>query len=66
MASGDIVLGDADGVVSVPFAEIDAAIAALEQVRVAEKGLAAAVAAGLTKPDFVRDIIDGDRVAEID
>ena len=66
VASGDIVLGDADGVVSVPFAQIDAAIAALAQVRIAEEGLAAAVAAGLTKPDFVRDMIDGDRVAEID
>ena len=49
VASGDIVIGDEDGVVCVPFAQIDAAIAG-----------------GETRPEFVRAILDGDRVAEID
>ncbi len=66
VASGDIVIGDEDGVVCVPFAQIDAAIAGLEKVRAAEERLAAAVAGGETRPEFVRPILDGDRVAEID
>lgn len=54
VAAGDIVLGDADGVVVVPFARIDAAIAALARVRADEAALEARVRAGLTRLD-IRD-----------
>ena len=54
IATGDIVLGDQDGVVVVPFERIDAVIAALPAVRAAEAKLEAAVAGGLKVPAFLK------------
>ena len=51
---GDIVLGDQDGVVVVPHARIDAAIARLAVVRAAEADLEAQVKGGLRVPAFMR------------
>ena len=50
---GDIVVGDEDGVVVVPFARIDETIARLPLVRQAEADLEAKVKAGLVMPDFI-------------
>ncbi|WP_108658688.1 RraA family protein [Acuticoccus kandeliae] len=61
VASGDIVIGDADGVVIVPQGRIEEVLAALEAVREAEAGLEAKVKAGLGVPDFLREILDSDR-----
>ena len=47
VASGDILIGDQDGVVVVPFDRIDEAIAGLTRVREAEAAFEARVAAGL-------------------
>jgi 4-hydroxy-4-methyl-2-oxoglutarate aldolase len=47
VATGDIVLGDQDGVVVVPHARIDAVIARLAVVRAAEADLEARVKTGL-------------------
>ena len=63
---GDIVLGDEDGVVVVPFARIDEAIARLQAVRAAEAALDAKVKAGLQVPDFIRALIDGGKFREVD
>lgn len=52
--AGDIVLGDQDGVVVVPYARIDAAIARLAAVRAAEADLEAQVKGGLRVPAFMR------------
>jgi len=49
---GDIVLGDEDGVVVVPFERIDAVIAALPKVRAAEAALEARVKDGLRVLDL--------------
>ncbi|MDQ0473335.1 RraA family protein [Labrys wisconsinensis] len=65
VASGDIVLSDPDGVVVVPFEEIDAVIARLDAVRAAEAALDAAVKAGLGLPDFVAKTLAG-RVREVE
>lgn len=55
VAAGDIVCADEDGVVVIPAARIDEARAALIKVREKEAGMEAAVAAGATCPDWVRD-----------
>ena len=64
--SGDIVLGDADGVVVVPQARLDAVISRLGAVRAAESALDAKVKGGLKMPDFVQALIDEGRFQEVD
>jgi len=64
--SGDIVVGDRDGVVIVPLAQAEKVLAMLDQVRAAEASLEAKVKGGLEIPEFVQAIIDSDRVEEID
>jgi len=64
--SGDIVVGDRDGVVIVPLRQAKAVLGKLEDVRRAEAGLEAKVKAGLEIPDFISRILESDRVEEID
>lgn len=64
--AGDIVLGDADGVVIVPFDLIDRVIGRLPAIREAEAGLDAKVKAGLEIPDFITDLFAGGRVREVE
>ena len=54
VATGDIVVGDQDGVVVVPFDRIDEVIGGLEKVRAAEAELDAKVKAGLRLPPFLK------------
>lgn len=63
--SGDILVGDEDGVVAVPRGQIAAVLARLAHVRAAEAALDAKVKAGLQVPDFVQSILDSDRVVEV-
>ena len=63
--SGDILIGDADGVVVVPRKLAAAVAARLADVRAAEAALEAKVKAGLEIPDFVQKILDSDRVVEV-
>ena len=63
--SGDIVVGDRDGVVIVPLAEAASVAKKLAEVKAAEAGLEALVRGGLEVPDFVTAIIRSDRVEEI-
>jgi len=62
VASGDIIIGDLDGIVVVPQAQAAAVLAKLADVRAAEAALEAKVKAGLQVPDFVQAILDSDRV----
>jgi len=64
--SGDIITGDLDGVVVVPFAIIDEVIASLKIVCALEKELDAKVHEGLRTPDFIKEIFEGGRIKEID
>ncbi len=64
--SGDIVIGDRDGVVVVPRAEIDRVIERLALIRAAEAALEAKVKAGLEMPDFIKSIYAAGRIREID
>jgi 4-hydroxy-4-methyl-2-oxoglutarate aldolase len=53
VCTGDIVVGDPDGVVVVPFDRIDEVISRLDSVRAAEAALDAKVKAGLKRPPFL-------------
>lgn len=63
--SGDIIIGDGDGVVIVPRMQISSVLERLAAVRAAEAALEAKVKAGLEVPDFVQAILNSDRVVEI-
>jgi len=64
--SGDIVLGDKDGVVVVPNSRIADVLHRLPEVLDAEAELDAKVKAGLEMPDFVTDMLSDDRVVEVE
>ena len=66
VASGDIVVGDPDGVVIVPRAEIATVLARLEAVRANEATMLKAVQGGLREPGFVTAILASARVRYID
>lgn len=64
--AGDLVVGDGDGVVIVPYTVIDAVIDRLAQVQKLEMELAAKVEAGLQTPDVIAELRDAGRVVEVD
>ena len=64
--SGDIVVGDQDGVVIVPRARAEEVLASLDGVRAAEAQMDAAVKAGMLLPDGVKAILASGRIREID
>lgn len=59
---GDIIVGDADGVVVVPRDQADAVLVRLRAVQAAELETEAKVRDGLTTPGFMVDIISNARV----
>jgi 4-hydroxy-4-methyl-2-oxoglutarate aldolase len=63
--AGDIVIGDEDGVVVIPAAQIDQTIARLPSVRAAETNLDAQVRAGLEVPAFIKNIINAGGFTEV-
>jgi 4-hydroxy-4-methyl-2-oxoglutarate aldolase len=65
IASGDIVIGDRDGVVVVPAAQIEATLISLEKVRQAEAAMLAKVKGGLSEVGFVSALLASDRVRRI-
>jgi 4-hydroxy-4-methyl-2-oxoglutarate aldolase len=64
--SGDILVGDRDGVVVVPQSAFGAIESKLKEVRAAEADLAAKVKAGLTLPDSMRELLAGPRCERVD
>jgi regulator of RNase E activity RraA len=63
---GDIVVGDADGVVVVPLGDAAWVVARLAEVRAAEAALEARVGDGLKVPDWVRAVLDSERTQSIE
>ncbi len=57
MESGDIIVGDRDGVVVVPQTQAETVRARLERVRAAEAKLEARVKDGLTVPDPIVNLL---------
>jgi 4-hydroxy-4-methyl-2-oxoglutarate aldolase len=66
VSPGDIVVGDIDGVVVVPFARIGEVIARLPAVKAAEASLDARVKSGLKQPDWLEPMRAAKRFREID
>jgi 4-hydroxy-4-methyl-2-oxoglutarate aldolase len=64
--AGDLIVGDGDGVVVVPRARIDEALAELAEVRKKEAAMDAAVRGGLRLPDWVSQAMDAKPVKWID
>ena len=64
--SGDIVVGDVNGVVVVPHARIDNVIEQLEEIKNSERIMNAKVKAGMTIPPFLETFMDSDQISEID
>lgn len=61
---GDVVVGDADGVVIVPADRLEAVLARLGLVRAAEAVAEARVKAGATSSDTFQRLVDGARVID--
>jgi 4-hydroxy-4-methyl-2-oxoglutarate aldolase len=66
VASGDVLVGDLDGVVVIPRERLAAVVERLVVIRQKEAALDAAVRGGLTMSDFARRILDSDRVRAVD
>jgi len=66
VSSGDLIIGDRDGVVVVPFDRVDEVAARLDEVLAAEAALDALVVEGLKMPEFASSILEGDRVVWVD
>ncbi|HKP23838.1 MAG TPA: hypothetical protein VJV39_08230 [Dongiaceae bacterium] len=65
VASGDLVIGDNDGIVIVPHDQIGMVLKKLPDIRTAEAALEAKVKGGLEVPDFIKAVLDSDRVVEV-
>jgi 4-hydroxy-4-methyl-2-oxoglutarate aldolase len=66
VASGDVVIGDRDGVVVVPQADLAATLERLKDVRAAEAAMLAKVRGGLKEVGFVAELLESDRVRRIE
>jgi len=64
--TGDMIIADRDGVVVVPFDQLDEIITRLAQVSELEHALDAKVADGLAIPDAVREWLESDVVKYVD
>ena len=62
IASGDVVIGDRDGVVTVPYARIDEVLVALERVKAAEAAALAKVRGGLQDVASAAELLKGAEV----
>ena len=60
--SGDIIVGDRDGVAVLPQEKIPEALEGLQAVRARERSMEERIAAGMTMPDWVKEFLAGDRV----
>jgi 4-hydroxy-4-methyl-2-oxoglutarate aldolase len=61
ISSGDIIVGDRDGVVVVPRARIEATLDRLERVKASEAAMLKRVREGLREPPFAAELLSGER-----
>lgn len=63
--SGDVMVGDRDGVAVLPQEKIPEALEGIKAVREREYSIEERIAAGMTMPDWVKEFLAGDRVKYI-
>jgi len=66
VSSGDVVIGDRDGVIVVPQANIKDVVSRLAAVREAEAEMLSGVKSGLKEVGFVTELLAGDRIRHSD
>ena len=64
--SGDIIVGDRDGIAVLSREKIPAALEGINAVRKREHAIEERIAAGMTMPDWVKEFLAGDRVKIIE
>lgn len=64
--SGDLVVGDRDGIVVLPQEKIPEALEGIKAVREKEQKIEKSIADGLTMPDWVKEYLAGGRVQFIE
>jgi 4-hydroxy-4-methyl-2-oxoglutarate aldolase len=66
VAPGDVLVGDRDGVVVIPAAELETVVARLTEIRALEEATQAKIRAGMTHLDSIAQLLSSDRVRYID
>ena len=66
VASGDILVGDSDGVVVVPVSRAPQVASRLEEIRTLEAKLEAEISAGLGVPGFYEELVEAGVVKRLD
>ena len=66
VASGDVVVGDRDGVVVIPAAQLDQVLTRLDAIRAAEAKAQARIGTGLTHMDDIASLLQSDQVRYVD
>ena len=64
--SGDMVVCDRDGVVVVPFLQIDEVLDKLERLKTAEANVETKIQSGLTEPEYLEDLMTSDKIVYLD
>ncbi|MGI9354471.1 MAG: RraA family protein [Rhizobiaceae bacterium] len=64
--TGDMIIGDRDGVVVVPFERLDEVIASLDRIIELEQKMDGEVAAGLKVPNWVEEYLASDKAVQRD
>jgi 4-hydroxy-4-methyl-2-oxoglutarate aldolase len=64
--AGDIVVGDADGVVILPQACFADAVKAVDAIKTKEAGIEREIAAGVVQPTWIREFLAGEGVSYVD
>jgi 4-hydroxy-4-methyl-2-oxoglutarate aldolase len=62
VAAGDVLVGDADGIVVIPAVMLAGVASRLDRVREAERALQARIAEGITHPDAIAALLNGGNV----
>ena len=64
--AGDVVLGDRDGVVVIPQAQLESVVAALDEIRRMEEETQAKIRAGMGHLPAIEALLKSDKVAYVD
>ena len=59
--TGDIIIGDIDGVAVVPFSRIQEVVEKLESLKAAEAVFEARVKSGLLEPDYIEELMSSSK-----